>query len=83
MLILIIIQESPTLFTINALIADLFANILVFQKPINKYEHMPTPSQPKNKSIRLSALTKINIKKLKRDRYAKNLVLYGSLYMYS
>jgi hypothetical protein len=31
-----------------ALIAALLANILVNQKLINKYEHKPTPSQPRN-----------------------------------
>ena len=74
-LILIIKQASPTLLTIKAFIAALFANTLVFQKPINKYEHIPTPSQPRNSRTRLSALTKTNIKKLKSERYAKNFVL--------
>jgi hypothetical protein len=34
-------------FTINALMADLLAWILVNQKLIKRYEQIPTPSQPK------------------------------------
>ena len=40
--------KSPTLFTTNALIAALFADSFLNQNPIKKYEHKPTPSQPKN-----------------------------------
>ena len=41
-------KTSAILFIIIAFKAALFANILVNQKFINKYEHKPTPSQPIN-----------------------------------
>lgn len=40
-------QKSPILFNKTALIADLTACNLVDQNPINKYEHIPTPSHAK------------------------------------
>jgi hypothetical protein len=40
--------KSPNLFTIIAFIADLIAEILVSQKIIKRYEHIPIPSHPKN-----------------------------------
>jgi len=39
---------SPILFIKTALKAALTACTLVNQKLINKYEQIPTPSQPKN-----------------------------------
>ena len=39
--------KSPILFTINAFIAALLTVSFLYQKPINKYEHKPTPSHPK------------------------------------
>ena len=43
-----------------------------YQKPISKYELSPTPSQPKNSWIRLSAVTSISMAKVKRLKYAWN-----------
>ena len=40
----------------------------VYQKPINKYEARPTPSQPKNICTRLSDVTNINIAKVNSER---------------
>ena len=60
--------QSPTRLTTIALRADLFAWSLVNQKFINKYEDSPTPSQPKNIWIKLPAVSKIAIKKVKKDR---------------
>jgi len=51
-----------------ALIADLLACIRVCQKLISKKEAKPIPSHPKNITKKLSALTKINIKPVKRDK---------------
>jgi hypothetical protein len=51
-----------------AFIADLLPSILVNQKLINKYEHNPTPSHPINNCNKLSPVTKIIIKKVKRDK---------------
>ena len=58
------IAQSPTLLTNNAFMADLLAWILVYQKLINKYEQIPTPSQPMNICTILSAVTKNSIKKV-------------------
>jgi len=57
---------SPTRFTNIAFIADFPACILLCQKPINKKEAKPIPSQPKNITIKLSAVTNNNIKNVKR-----------------
>ena len=48
--------------------ADLFANNLVYQKLIKKYEHTPTPSQPKNNKTKLSEQTKIAINTVNKER---------------
>jgi hypothetical protein len=44
-------EISPNLFIIIAFIAALLAAILVDQKFINKYDIIPTPSQPINNCI--------------------------------
>ena len=59
--------KSPTLLTMNALIAALLADSFLYQNPINKYEHRPTPSQPKNSCRKLSDTTSTNIEKVKSD----------------
>jgi len=59
---------SPKRFISTAFIADLLACTRVNQKLINKYEHNPTPSQPTNKTNKLSAVTKSTIKKVKEDK---------------
>jgi hypothetical protein len=48
--------------------AALFADILVNQKLISKYEHKPTPSQPKNSTMKLSDATKTSMKKVNKDK---------------
>ena len=60
--------KSPIRFTMNALIAAAQADGRVYQKPINKYEARPTPSQPKNICNRLSDVTSINMAKVNSDR---------------
>merc|ERR1712148_26667 len=72
---------SPTLLTIIALIAALLACILVYQKLISKYEVNPTPSQPINICTTLSAVTKNIIKKVNRDKYPINLLIWASLHV--
>jgi hypothetical protein len=57
-----------------ALIAALFAVIFVNQKFIKRKEHKPTPSQPKNKTIKLSAATRTSMKNVNRDKYDKNRI---------
>jgi len=75
--------QSPMRFTTIALKADLLACTLVNQKLINKYEDKPTPSQPKNICIKLPAVTRIAIKKVKNERYDMNLIKCGSSAIYS
>lgn len=70
---------SPIRFSIIAFKADFVADILVCQKLINKKEQIPMPSQPKNKTIKLSPVIKINIKKVNRDNREKNLIRLESL----
>ena len=55
--------KSPTLFTTKAFIAAAFALSFLNQKPIKKYEHKPTPSQPKNNCIKLSEVTTLTLQK--------------------
>jgi hypothetical protein len=40
----------------------------VCQKLINKYDANPIPSQPKNITMKLSAVTKISIKPVNKDK---------------
>jgi hypothetical protein len=61
-------DQSATRLTTSAFIADFVAWIRVYQKLINRYEHNPTPSQPKNKIPKLSPVTNINIKNVKSDK---------------
>lgn len=60
--------QSPILFNTIAFIAALPAEILVYQKLINKYEHKPTPSQPINSCKKLFDVININIKKVNNDK---------------
>ena len=48
--------------------AALFAVSFLYQKPINRYEHNPTPSHPKNNCKKLSETTNANIEKVKSER---------------
>jgi len=61
-------NKSPILFIRNAFVAALPACWRVYQKPINKYEHNPTPSQPIKSTKKLAEETSINIKKEKKDK---------------
>lgn len=75
--------RSPILFTIIALVADLPACIREYQKLINKKEAKPIPSQPKNITIKLSAVTKTSIKPVNKDKYPAKRPLCGSEAIYS
>ena len=74
---------SPTRLTSIALIADLLAWILVCQKLINKNEAKPIPSQPKNITKKLSAVTKTSIQPVKSDKYDIKRPWWGSPDIYS
>jgi hypothetical protein len=68
-------NTSPVLLAITANIDDLLACILVYQKLINKYEDIPTHSQPRNNCTILFEVTNIIIVKVNNDKYEKNLIL--------
>ena len=76
-------NTSAIRFIIIAFNAALLAKIREYQKFINKYEHKPTPSHPINIWIKLSAVTKISIKKVNKDKKLINLHKKGSFAIYS
>lgn len=59
-------NKSPTLLTKNALVAALPAWARVDQKPMSRYEQIPTPYQPKNKIKKFPAETRTNIKNVNK-----------------
>jgi len=67
----------------TAFIADFMACNLVLQKLIKIKEHIPTPSQPINKKIKLSEDTSKFIKNVKRDKKLRKLGKNGSFFIYS
>jgi hypothetical protein len=74
----IVKAKSAIRFITNAFIAALFACIRVDQKLINKYEHNPTPSHPKNNIKKLSPSTNTFIQHVNNDKYEINLGICGS-----
>ena len=58
--------KSPTRLVMNAFLPAVAADSLVCQKAIRKYEQVPTPSQPRNVTSRLSPSTSISIEKANR-----------------
>jgi len=62
---------SPIRFNTIAFNAAFVAEIRVCQKLISKKEQIPIPSQPTNRTIKLSLATKINIKKVNKDSNEK------------
>jgi hypothetical protein len=71
-------KTSAILFMIIAFSAALFANILVCQKFISKYEHKPTPSQPTNNCTKLSEVTNSTIQNVNKPKKQRNLTIKGS-----
>jgi hypothetical protein len=69
---------SPIRFNTMAFKADFVAERRVCQKLIKRKEHIPIPSQPKNKTKKLSLETKINIKKVNKDNKEKNRIKFES-----
>jgi len=69
------IKKSPIRFISIAFIAALVAWTLDFQKLINKKEHKPTPSHPKNSITKLEDKTKTIIKKVNKEIKDINLLL--------
>ena len=60
--------KSPMRLTMNALLAAAEFLRSVYQYPIRRYEHSPTPSHPRNNTGRLSASTRLSIAKMNRLR---------------
>ena len=58
--------KSPTRLVMNAFLPAIAADSLVCQKAIRKYEQVPTPSQPRKVTSRLSPSTSISIEKANR-----------------
>src|SRR5262245_14794558 len=70
--------QSPTRLVMNAFWpADALAS-LENQNAIRRYEQVPTPSQPRKVTRRLLPSTSINIEKVNRFMYTKNLENFGS-----
>ena len=60
--------KSPTRLVTNAFLPAVAADSLVCQKAMRKYEHVPTPSQPRNVTSRFSPRTSTSIEKANRLR---------------
>ena len=58
--------KSPIRFTMKAFLPASAADGFVYQKPMSRYEHSPTPSHPTNRSRRLSASTSVSIANMNR-----------------
>jgi hypothetical protein len=69
---------SPIQLTITAFKLAFKASVRVYQKPISKYENIPTPSQPRNTKARLFAVTRITMANVEPDKYFINVNNQGS-----
>ena len=63
--------KSPIRLTTNAFMPARALPKSVYQKPMSRYEHSPTPSQPKNRITKLSPSTSSSIENTNRLRYEK------------
>ena len=70
--------KSPMRLVTNAFFPAVAAESRSNQNEMSRYEHVPTPSHPRNISRKLSARTSISIEKTNRFRYVKNLEKLGS-----
>ena len=59
---------SPTRLVIKAFLPAAALTSLRYQKAMRKYEHAPTPSQPRKVTNRLEPVTSISIEKANRLR---------------
>ena len=59
--------KSPMRLTMNALKFAKIADGRVYQKPMSRYDTMPTASQPKNSCMKLFAITSISIEKVNSE----------------
>src|SRR5512143_1674762 len=60
--------KSPIRLTTKAFLPASDADFFSYQKPMSRYEHRPTPSQPTNMSRKLLAPTSVSMAKTKRLR---------------
>ena len=60
--------KSPTRLVTNAFLPAVAAEARVCQNEISKYEHVPTPSHPRNVTSRFSPSTSISIENANRFR---------------
>ncbi len=60
--------KSPTRLTTNALVAAAEFLSSVYQNPMSRYEHTPTPSHPRKSTGKLSPSTRLSMAKMKRLR---------------
>src|SRR5689334_14883887 len=63
--------QSPMRFTMNAFLPASDADFLTNQKPINRYEQSPTPSQPTNITRKFAPSTSTSMKAANRFKYEK------------
>ena len=59
--------KSPTRLAMNAFRPAKMALGRVYQKPISRYDTMPTASQPKNSCMKLFAITSMSIEKVNNE----------------
>jgi len=76
--IAVITPQSPMRLVTNAFLPATAALSRVCQNEMRKYEHAPTPSQPRNVTSRFSPSTSASIEKTNKLRYKKNLENFGS-----
>jgi hypothetical protein len=63
--------KSPTRLTMKAFLPASDADFFVNQKPMRRYEHRPTPSQPTNMTGKLAPSTSTSMNAANRLRYEK------------
>ena len=74
--------QSPTRLVMNAFLPAEALASFENQNETRKYEHVPTPSQPRNVTSRFEPSTSISIENTNRLRYTKNFENFGSPCMY-
>src|SRR6266850_7781518 len=63
--------KSPMRLTMNAFLPASDADFFWYQKPINKYEQRPTPSQPTNITRKFEPRTSSSMNDANRFKYEK------------
>src|SRR3954453_6664273 len=74
--------KSPTRLVMKAFLPATAAELCSNQNEMSRYEHRPTPSQPRKVRRKLEPSTSTSIDAAKRLRYAKNRLKRGSPCMY-